>query len=137
MNTGRIGKGTFEGNKDILIKQYGELIKDKQIYNDVVNGNAKYYFVMLGDEIIDDFFLFPNENNLINLNTSLKDLERNISSVMYSLSFKYDHITFILDENTYGKEKTNYIRDYYEVISDSVNDNGMTEIVVKTKRNGK
>ena len=123
----------FKVNEDILVKRWGEQVKDKPIYDNVKSGKTEYYIIVCGSEIVDEFFLVQKENNLINLNISFKNLTRYVDMTMLYLKRDYDKITFVIDENMYGKEKLDFLRNKYKVLEDYINEDGLSTLVVDIK----
>ena len=129
----KVATAPFKVNEDILVKRWGEQVKDKPIYDNVKSGKTEYYLVICGSEIVDEFFLVPKENNLINLNISFKNLTRYVGMTMLYLKRDYDKITFAIDENMYGKEKLDFLRNKYKVLEDYINEDGLSTLVVDIK----
>ncbi len=124
-----------KANEETLIKYHGEFIIDKPIFQNVIDGIEEYYVVRIDDKIIDDFFLnVKRNNNIINLHISLNRFKECVDEVINYLSTKYSYITFTLYEDGFGKEKLDYLRNNYKVISDSVKLFDMTELVINIKQ---
>ena len=52
---------------------------------------------------------------------------------MLYLKRDYDKITFAIDENMYGKEKLDFLRNKYKVLEDYINEDGLSTLVVDIK----
>ena len=113
-----------------LVKRYGEQIIDKPIYQNIANGIEDYYIIVSNNMIVDDFILYIRDNNKINLHISLNNFYEYIDMIINNLSTKYKYLTFTICERVYGKEKLNYLRNKYKIISDSIKLFDMTELVI-------
>jgi hypothetical protein len=114
-----------------LVKRYGEQIIDKPIYHNIANGIEDYYIIVSNNMIVDDFILYIRDNNKINLHISLNNFYEYIDMIINNLSTKYKYLTFTICESVYGKEKLNYLRNKYKIISDSIKLFDMTELVIR------
>lgn len=107
----------IEGNYDDYIKWNGERNKNIPLALDIKNNNAKYYIVLKDNEYFSEFILFPQEDNLINLNITIgiKDF---IEDAINYLKKDYEYLVFKSDENTYNN--LNIIRDNYNCIDEYI-----------------
>lgn len=134
-NTYQIKEGTYED----YLKWNGLKMKNMPISLELRDNVCKYYLVFKNEEYYSDVFIFPEEENLINLNitTFFKDY---IDDLLNYLSNKYDYITFKSDENVFNnldiiREKCNCVDEHTETIKlDNNKSFNLTSIKVQLKK---
>jgi len=91
---------------------------------EIKDNNCDYYIVKVNEEFFDNLYVYTNENNLINLNISLRPFNEYFDETIEFLKTKYDQVTLKYDKEMYGNKiyddvinKCNIINENEEVIN--------------------
>ena len=110
-----------EGNYEDYIKWNGLKTKNNPIALEIRDGVANYFMVFKDEEYFSEVIIFPEENNLINLNITFGIKEFLEVLIEHLKNKNYDYITFKSDENVYKnldiiREKCKCVNEYKETI---------------------
>ncbi len=112
-------------NMKVIRGQYGDYVKfngekyaDSPLALTIKDNECDYYLIYDGKNIFSDVVVFPEENNLINLNITL-DLEKILEVILKELKKNYTYLTFTAEANSYNsleliREKCNVEDEYTE-----------------------
>ena len=124
----------IEGNYEDYIIVYGLKYSNSPQGDDVKNGNAKFYIIKDGNEYINDFVIFLNEDNWITIdNDDFYDIAY-INFVFDNLKkLNYKYITFIIN-NQMNTELIDFIKkNYSDLTYEKVIESGYEYIKFKKK----